>query len=213
MLKIVQARIQQYMNWELPDAQAGFRKGRGTRYQIVNIHWIIKKAREFHKNIYFGFTDYTKAFDCVQFFSSVTQSCPTPCDPMDCSMPGFPVHHQLLELAQTHVPSNRWCHPTISLSAIPFSSRLLSFPASGSFPMSQVFAWSGQSIGVLASTHVLPMNIQDWFPLGLTVWISLQSKGLAGVFSNTRVQKHQFFIAQLSLWSNSHIHIWLLEKP
>ena len=107
MLKILQARLQQYVNCEISDAQAGFRKGRGSRYQIANIHWIIKKAREFHKNIYFGFIVYTKAFDCVQFFSSVTQSCPTLCDPMDCSMPGFPVHHQLLALAQTHVPSSR----------------------------------------------------------------------------------------------------------
>ena len=90
-----------------------------------------------------------------------------------------------------------WCHPTISSSVIPFSSWLQSFPASGSFPMSRFFASDGQSIGVSAS--VLPMNIQDWFPLGLTGWISLQSKGLSRVFSNTTIQKHQFFSAQLSL--------------
>ena len=89
-------------------------------------------------------------------------------------------------------PSSRWCHPTISSSVIPFSSCLQSFPASGSFQMSQFFASGGQSIGVSASALVLPMNIQDWFPLGLTGWISLQSKGLSRVFSNT-VQKHQFF--------------------
>ena len=106
-----------------------------------------------------------------------------------------------------------WCHPTISSSVIPFSSCLQSFPASGSFSMSQFFASGGQSIGVSASTSVLPMNIQDWFPLGLTDLISLQSKGLSRVFSNTTVQKHQFFSAQSSLWSNSHIHTWLLEKP
>ena len=88
---------------------------------------------------------------------------------------------------------------------------LQSFLESGSFPISQLFASGGQSIG--ASASVLPMNIQDWFPSGLTVWISLQSKGLSRVFSNTTVQKHQFFYAQLSLWSNSHIHTWLLEKP
>ena len=99
-------------------------------------------------------------------FSSVTQLCPTLCDPMNCSTPGFPVHHQLLELAQT-CPSSQWCHPTISSSVVPFSSRLQSFPASGSFPMSQFFTSSGQSIE--ASASVLPMNIQDWFPLGLTV--------------------------------------------
>ena len=104
-------------------------------------------------------------------------------------------------------------HPTISSSVIPFSSCLQSFPASGSFPMSQFFISDGQSIGVSASASILPMNIQGWFPLGLIGWMSLQSKGLERVFSNTEVQKHQFFGAQLSLWSNSHIHTWLLEKP
>ena len=107
-------------------------------------------------------------------------------------------------------PSSRWCHPTISSSIISFSFCLQSFPPSGSFQMSQFFASCGQSIGVEASTSVLPMNIQDWFPLGWTRWISLQSKGLSRVFSNTTVQKHQFFSTQLSLWSNSHIHTWLL---
>ena len=92
-----------------------------------------------------------------------------------------------------------WCHPTISSSVIPLSSSLRSFTASGSFPMSQFFASGSQSIGVAASTSVLPMNIQDWFPLGWTSWISLQLKGLSRVSSNTIVQKHQFFSAQLSL--------------
>ena len=95
-------------------------------------------------------------------------------------------------------PSSRWCHPIISSSVDPFSC-LQSFPASGSFQISQLFAWGGQSIGVSASTSVPPMNIQDWFPLGWTGWISLQSKGLSRVFSNTALQKHQFFGAQLSL--------------
>ena len=104
-----------------------------------------------------------------------------------------------------------WCHPTISSSVIPFSSCLQSSPASGSFPMSQFFASGGQSIGVSASASVLSMNIQDWLPLGWTGWISLQSKGLSRVFSNTTVQKHQFFSAQLSLWSNCHIHTWPLD--
>ena len=94
----------------------------------------------------------------------------------------------------------------------PFSYHFQSFPAPGSFPMSQFFTSDGQSIGVSASASVLPMNIQDWFPLGLTGWISLQSKGLSRVFSNTTIQRHQFFGAQLSLWSNSHIHTWLLGK-
>ena len=144
-------------------------------------------------------------------FSSVAQSCLALRDPMDCSTPGFSVHHQLPELAQTH-PSSRWCHPIISSPVIPFSSCLQSFPASGSFAMSQVFTSGGQSIGASASASVLPMNVQDWFPLGFTSLISLQSKELSRVFSNTTVQKHWFLGSQLSLWSNSHIHIWLLEK-
>ena len=98
-------------------------------------------------------------------------------------------------------------------SVIPFSSRLQSFPASGSFQMSQFFASGGRSIQVSASASVLPMNIQDWSPLRWTGWISLQSKGLSRVLFNTKSQKHQFFGAQPSLWSNSHIHTWLLEKP
>ena len=135
-------------------------------------------------------------------FSSVVQLYPALCDLMDCSTPGFPVHHQLPELAQTHVHppgSSRWCHPTISSPVIPFSSCLQSFPTSGSFPMSQFFASGGPSIGVSALASVLPINIQDWFPLGWTGWISLQSKGPSRVFSNTRVQKHQFFGPQLFL--------------
>ena len=96
-------------------------------------------------------------------------------------------------------PSSRWCHPTVSSSVIPFSSCSQPFPASGSFPMSQLFTSGGQSIGVSASASVLPMNTQDWFPLGWTGWISLLSKRLTRVFSNTTVQKHQFFGAQLSL--------------
>ena len=110
-------------------------------------------------------------------------------------------------------PSSRWCHPTISSSVVPFFSWLLSFPASRSFPMSQLFASGGQTIGVSASASVLPMNTQHWFPLGWTSWISLESKELSRVCSNTTVQKHQFFGAQLSLQSNSRIHTWLLEKP
>jgi len=109
-------------------------------------------------------------------------------------------------------PLSWWCHPTISSPVIPFSSCPQSFPASGSFPMSKFFASGGKSIGVSASAAVLPMNIQDWFPWGLTGWISLQSKELSRVFSHTTVQKYQFFGTQLSLWSNSHIHRWLLKK-
>ena len=131
----------------------------------------------------------------VQF----SQSCLTLCEPMDCSTPGLPVHHQLPEFTQTHL---HWVSDAIQPShplVIPFSSYLQSFPASGSFQMSQLFTPGGQSIGVSASTSVLPMNTQDWSLLGWTGWISLQSKGLSRVFSNTTVQKHQFFGTQLSL--------------
>ena len=110
-------------------------------------------------------------------------------------------------------PSSWWCHPTISPSVVPFSSCPQSFPALGSFPMNQVFASGRESIGVSASTSVLLMNTQNWFPLGWTGWISLQSKALLRVFSNTTVQKHQFFGPQLSSQSNSHIHTWPLERP
>ena len=113
-----------------------------------------------------------------QFSCSIAQLCPTLCNPMNCSMPGFPVLHQLPELPWCS--SGQWCHRIISSSLVPFSSCLQSFPASGSFPWwSQFFALGGQSIGVSASASVLPMNIQDWFPLGWTGWISLQSKGLS----------------------------------
>ena len=139
----------------------------------------------------------------IQFFqfSSVAQSCLTLGDPMNRSTPGLPVHHQLLESTQNPCPLSPWCHPAISSSVVPFS-HLQSFPASGSFPMSQLFSLGGQSIGDSASTSVLPMNTQAWFPLEQTGWISLQSKRLSRVFSNTTVQKHQFFGTQLSLYSN-----------
>ena len=133
-----------------------------------------------------------------QSVSSVTRSRPTLCSPVDCSTPGLPVHHQLPEFTQIHV---HWVTDAIQPShpVSPLSSRLQSFPASESFQMSQFFASGDQSIGVSASISALPMNIQDWFPIGLTGWISLQSKGLSRVFSNTTVQKHQFFGTQLSL--------------
>ena len=110
-------------------------------------------------------------------------------------------------------PLSRWYHPAISSSVIPFSSCLQSFPASRSFPVSHFFPSGGQSIGASASASVFPMNIQDWFPLGLAGWISLQSKGLSRVFSNATDQKHQFFGSQLSSQSSFHIYTWPLEKP
>ena len=126
--------------------------------------------------------------------------------------PWITAHQASLSITNS-CSSSRWCHPAISSSVVPFSSCPQSLPASASFPMSQLFTWGGQSIGVSASASVLPMNTQDWSPLGWTGRISLQSKGLSRVFSNTTVQKHQFFGAQLSLQSNSHIHTWPLEKP
>ena len=110
-------------------------------------------------------------------------------------------------------PSSWWCHPAISSSVVPFTSCPQSLPASGSFPMSQLFTWGGQSTGISALASFLPKNTQDWSPLGWTGWISLQSKGLSRVFSSTTLQKHQFFSAQPSSQSNSHIHTWPLEKP
>ena len=139
---------------------------------------------------------------CSQIICSVAMSYPTLCDPMDCSVPGFRVLHYLLEFAQTY-PLSQWCHPTISSSVAPFSSCPQSFPVSWSFPISQLFASGGQSIGASALVLVLPMNFQGWFPLGRTGLISLQSKGLSRVFSSTVIWKHQLFSAQPSLWSNS----------
>ena len=144
-------------------------------------------------------------------FSSVAESCQTLCDPMNCSTPGLPditIAWSSLKLTSM----SRWCHPAISSSVIYFSSCPQSLPASESFPMSQLFSWGGQSIGVSALASVLPKNTQGWSPLEWTGWISLQSKGLSKVF-NTTVQKHQFFGTQLSSQSNSHIHTWPQEKP
>ena len=131
-------------------------------------------------------------------FSSVIQLCPTLCNPMDCSMPGFPVHNQLMELAKTHVHRvGDAIQPSHLLSSLLLLPTI--FPCIRVFSVSQFFTSGGQSIGVSVSTSVFPMNTRDWFPLGLSGWISLQSKGLSRVFSNTTVQKHQFFDTQLSL--------------
>ena len=155
-------------------------------------------------------TNLTFQFSSIQFSHSVVSDSLRPHESQHarspCLSPTSGVH-------SNSCPSSRWCHPAISSSVVPFSSCPWSLPASESFPMSQLFAWGGQSIGVSASASVLPMNTQDWSPLGWAGWISLQSKGLSRVFSNTTVQKHQFFGTQLSSQSNSHIHTWPLEKP
>ena len=157
---------------------------------------------------FIGFKLHT-VLSSVQFSHSVVSNSLWPHEPQHarpiCPSPTPGVH-------PNSSPSSRWCHLTISSSVIPFSSCPQSLPASESFPMSHLFASGVQSIGVSASTSVLPMNTQDWSPLGWTGWLSLQSKGLSRVFSNTTVQKHQFFGAQLSSQSNSHIHTWPLEK-
>ena len=142
---------------------------------------------------------------------SVARSCLTLCDPIDCSTTGFLVLHHFLEFVQTYV---HWFGDTIQpylSSVVPFFFQ--SFPASGSFLVSQLFTTGGQSIAASALASVLPMNVQGWFPLGLTGLVSLQAKGLSRVFSNTTVQKHQFLGPQPFLWSNSHIYTWLQEKP
>ena len=141
-------------------------------------------------------------------FSSVTQS-----DSFWPNGPWLPCPSSTPGAYSNSWPLSRCCHPATSSSVVPFSYCLQSFPESGSFLISQFFASYGQSIGALVSASVLPMNIQDWSPLGWAGWISLQSKGLSRVFSNTTVQKHQFFSAQPSTQSNSHIHTWPLEKP
>ena len=151
-----------------------------------------------------------KDFSSVQFNHSVVSDSLWPHEPQHtrppCPTPTPRVH-------PNPCPWSQRCHPTISSSVIPFSSCPQSFPASGSFQISQLFASVSQNIGISASTSVLPMNTQDWSPLGWTGWTFLQSKGLSRVFSNTTVQKHQFFGTQLSSQSNSHIHTWRLEKP
>ena len=186
------------------------------------VKWVCYSFKLYLESQYFFVLNYCFPLSCTSEhhlflgclhsvqFSSVAQSCPTLCDPMNHSAPGLPVHHQLPEFTQTHV---HWVGGAIQ------PSHPLSSPSPPCLNLSQrqdlfqLFTWGGQSIGVSASASVLPMNSQDWSPLGWYGWISLQSKGLSRVFSNTTVQKHQFFGAQLSSQSNSHIHTWPLEKP
>ena len=150
------------------------------------------------------------AFSSVQFSHSVMSDSLQPCE-LQHARPPCPLPTPRVYTISS--PLSQWCYPAISSSVVSFSSCPQSLPASESFPMSQLFTWNGQSIGVSASTSVLPKNTQGWSPLEWTGWISLQSKGLSRVLSNTTVQKHEFFGAQLSSLSNSHIHTWPLEKP
>ena len=194
MLKILQARLQQYVNWEIPEVQAGFRKGRGTRDQTADIRWIIEKAREFQKNIY-CFTDYAKAFDCVD-------------------------HNKLWKiLNEMGIPYNLTCllrnlyagqEATFRIAHVTMDwFKIGKGVCRGCIQSPCLFNF----YEVSASTSVLLMNTQDWSPLGWTGWIFLQSKGLSRIISSTTVRKHQYFSGQPSLWSNSQIHAWLLVKP
>ena len=153
---------------------------------------------------------YLKVISSVQFNCSVMSNS---LQPLGLQHARLPCPSPTSKAYPNSCPLSQWCHLTISCSVIPFSFCLQSFPTSGSFPMSQLFTSGGQNIRLSASTSVFPMNTQDWAPLGWTGWISLDTKGLIRVFSNTTVQKHQFFGAQFSSQSNSHIHMWLVEKP
>ena len=167
-------------------------------------HAVVRVTKRSHT----PFTQFPPIVSCYL----VTKSSPTLYNPMTAAHQAplfFTISRSLLDSC----PLSQWCYPIISSSVTPFSSCPQSFPESESFPVSRLFTSGGQSTGASALASVLPINIEDWFPLGWTGWISLQSKGLSRVFSNTTVQKHQFFSAQLSLWSNSHIPMWLLVKP
>ena len=204
--------ISTYSIYSVNERYLNYKNESVISYVILKTYLVDRKRRKvkskFQLSLHIRAPNPTR-ISWVQFSRSVVS---------DSLRPHGPQHVKPLCPSQTprvhsnSCPSSQWYHPTISSSVIPFSSRLQPFPASGSFQMSQFFASGGQSTGVSASAAVLPMNIQDWFPLGWTGLISLQSKGLSRVF-NTTVQKHQFFSAQLSLWSNSHMHTWLLEKP
>ena len=195
---ILQARI---LEWVTISLSRGSSRPRDWTlfYYIAGRFFTIWATREAHIHISVPFSSVSVVSDSLQphGLQHIRLPCPSP-------TPG--VHPNPRPLSQ-------WCHPTNSFSVVLFSSCPQSFPASGSFQMSQLFTSGGQNIGVSASTLVLPMNTQDWSPLGWTVWISLQSKGLSRVFSNITVQKHQFFDAQLSSQSSCHIHTWPLEKP
>ena len=172
--------------------------------QIVQLLWKIvwMLLKKLNIDLPYSAILVVQLLSCVQLFAMPwTAACQVPLS--------FTISPSLLKFTSM----NQWCYLTISSSVIPFFSCPQSLQASGSFPVSQLFASSGQSIGTSASASILPMNIQGWFPLGLTSLISLLSKGLSKVFSSTTVQRHQFFSAQPFLLSSSHIHTWLLEKP
>ena len=169
------------------------------------VHWPPPDANKFYR-----FASNLYRFLSVQFSCTVMSDSLRP-HGLQHTRPSCP--SPTLGIYSNSCPLSQWCHPTISSSVIPFSSSLQSFPESESFQMSQFFTSGGQSTWVSALASFLPKNTQDWSPLEWTGWISLQSKGLSRVLSNTTVQKHHFFSAQPSSQSNSHIHTWPLEKP
>ena len=175
--------------WDLPAVDMGWKRAIQLNMFEVN-YW--RKLRYF----IFYWVHLSGFIDSVQFSHSVVSDSLQPHEPQHARPP---CPSQTPGVYPNSYPSSWWCHPTISSSVVPFSSCLQYFPASGSFPMSQLFTSGSQSIGVSASTSVLPMNTRDWSPLGWPGWISFQPNRLSRVFSNTTVQKHQFFSAQFSL--------------
>ena len=178
-------------------------------FPLPSIFYPVTKGRSLEPRFLF-YTFISLVISSVQFSHSVVSDSLRPHESQHarppCPLPTLRVHSD-------SCPSSRWCHPAISSSVVPFASCPQSLPASVSFPMSQLFAWGGQSTGFSALASFLPMKSQDWSPSEWTGWISLQSKGLSRVFSNTTVQKHQFFSAWPSSQSNSHINTWPQEKP
>ena len=214
MLKIIQARLQQYMNWELPDAHLDLEKAEEPEIKLPTYSGSWKKQESSRK------TSISALLTMPKPWLSGSQSDQISCSVVSDSLRPHESQHARppcpLPTPRVHSdsrPSSQWCHPAISSSVVHFSSCPQCLPASESFPMSQLFTWGGQSPGVSASASFPPKKSQGWSPSEWTGWISLQSEGLSRVFSNTTVQRHQFFSAQPSLWSNSHIHIWLLGKP
>ena len=211
-----------FINWMQPRCgEPGYRGNPGSTRQVrVLSPWMVERWHGPHTGGFLGTCNPIQSpslrhhlatrFSSVQFSRSVMSDSLLPHE-LQHARPPCP--SPIPRVHSDSRPSSRWCHPAISSSVISFSFCPQSLPASESFPMSQLFAWSGQSTGVSALASCLPKNTQDWSPLEWTGWISLQSKGLSRVFSNTTVQKHQFFGAQPSSQSNCHVHTWPLEKP
>ena len=194
-----------------------------TEWLVNARHWLLCMGANLTGDMCWGFREpqsYWRNMPITNSICYVVCSVPFSLSVMSDSLPPHGLHHNRACSSSptpgawaNSCPSSRWLHPTISSSVILFSSCLQAFPVTGSFLVSQFFTLGGQSIGVSASASVLPMNIQDWFPLGWTVWISLLSRGFSRLFSSNTIRKHPFLSTQPSLWFNSHICTWLLENP